>query len=149
MIPELLEDVERIKALKSKVTAEGAIEEIDSEYMRYLLYDRKTLRECVPVMFERLGLIDKFKIDKEKLNHLVKDVSLRMKRVPYHNFTHAFNIMHMCYIIVKKTDIRDYIDDVDVLSLLIGALGHDVDHPGVNNIFFVKLRHPIALKFND
>lgn len=149
VIPELLEDVERIKALKSKVTSADAIEELESEYMRYLLYDRKTLRECIPVMFERLGLIEKFKIDKEKLNHLVKDVSLRMKRVPYHNFTHAFNILHMCYIIIKKTHIRDFIDDIDVLSCLIGALGHDLDHPGVNNIFFVKLRHPIALKFND
>jgi hypothetical protein len=149
VIPELLEDVERIRDLKSKVSREEAVEEIESEHMRYLLYDRKTLRECVPVMFERLGLIEKFKIDKEKLNHLVKDVSVRMKRVPYHNFTHAFNIMHMCYIIIRKTHIRDYFDDVDILSCLIGALGHDLDHPGVSNIYFVKLRHPIALKFND
>lgn len=100
-------------------------------------------------MLERLGLIERFNIDKEKLHHLVREVSRHMKRVPYHNFTHAFNIVHMCYIIIRKTKIREYLDDVDILSCMIGALGHDLDHPGFNNIYYQKLHHPITLKFND
>ena len=130
--------MERIRALvkTSPLSKETAIDELDSEFMRYLQYDRKTLRECIPVMMERLGLIERFKIDREKLNHLVRDVSRHMKRVPYHTFTHAFNIVHMCYIIIRKTQIREFIDDVDVLSCILGALGHDLDHPGFNNLFF-------------
>lgn len=131
------------------MSKESAVEGIESDFMPYLLYDRKTLRDCIPVMLERLGLIERFKIDKDKLHHLVRDVSRHMKRVPYHNFTHVFNIVHMCFIIIRKTNIRDYLDDVDILSCMIGALGHDLDHPGFNNVYFQKLRHPIALKFND
>jgi hypothetical protein len=51
-------------------------------------------------MFSRLSLIDRFNIDLLKLRSLVSGVSRHMKRVPYHNFTHAFNIVHMTYIIL-------------------------------------------------
>ena len=100
-------------------------------------------------MFSRLGLIDRFKIDLEKLRSLVSGVSRHMKRVPYHNFTHAFNIVHMTYIIISQTKIRTIIDDIDVLSVMVAALGHDTGHPGLNNVFFQKTKHPIALTCND
>lgn len=87
-------------------------------------------------MFKRLRLTERFKIDEEKLENLVKDVSNKMKLVPYHNFTHVFNIVHMCYIILTKTQLRLYLEDVDVLSCMVGAMGHDLDHPGYNNMYF-------------
>ena len=72
-----------------------------------------------------------------------------MKRVPYHNFTHAFNIVHICYIILTKTSLRDYLEDIDVLSCMVGALGHDLDHPGFNNMYYQKTKHPLAQTVND
>ncbi len=87
-------------------------------------------------MFKRTGLIDRFAIDEQKLRSLAADISRHMKRVPYHNFTHAFNIIHMTYIVLTQTKIRSILEDVDVLSALVGALGHDIDHPGVNNLYF-------------
>jgi HD superfamily phosphodiesterase len=59
-----------------------------------------------------------------------------MKRVPYHNFTHAFNIVHMTYIILSQTKLRTIIEDIDVLSAMVGALCHDIGHPGLNNMYF-------------
>jgi HD superfamily phosphodiesterase len=59
-----------------------------------------------------------------------------MKRVPYHNFTHAFNIVQMTYIILSQTKLRTIIEDIDVLSAMVGALGHDIGHPGLNNMYF-------------
>jgi len=40
--------------------------------------------------------------------------------------------------------VREYLEDIDILSMMIGALGHDLDHPGFNNVYFQKLRLPIA-----
>jgi hypothetical protein len=37
----------------------------------------------------------------------------------------------------------------DALTLLISAIGHDVGHPGVNNMFLVKLNAPLAQLYND
>lgn len=37
----------------------------------------------------------------------------------------------------------------EALTLLIAAIGHDVGHPGVNNMFLVKTRSPLARLYND
>ena len=77
------------------------------------------------------------------------EVQRHYKRVPYHNFTHAFNIVHMTYYLLRTTKLREYIEEVDVLALMLGALGHDIDHPGINNHYFIKTKHPLAASVND
>lgn len=32
---------------------------------------------------------------------------------------------------------------------MVAALGHDIDHPGVNNAFLRKTHNPLALRYND
>ena len=105
--------------------------------MSYLRYSRRELRECVPEMFDRLGLLSHFSIPQEAFAAFVADLCSQMKRVPYHNFTHAFNICHMTYIyLTHSTTLRTLLDPVDLLSVLLGALGHDIGHPGFNNVYF-------------
>eukprot|EP00965_Chrysotila_dentata_P092494 3052565-Pleurochrysis_carterae.AAC.1 len=36
-----------------------------------------------------------------------------------------------------------------VLALFISALGHDADHPGVNNAFLINSGAPLAICYND
>ena len=36
-----------------------------------------------------------------------------------------------------------------VFALLVGAIAHDVGHPGLNNVYLVKSKHPLALVHND
>ena len=79
-------------------------------------------------MFTRLGLIERFNLDRGRLENFAKELSRKYNRVPYHNFTHAFNIAHMCYIIVRTTQLKSYLEEIDILAILVGALGHDLDH---------------------
>ena len=37
----------------------------------------------------------------------------------------------------------------EVLALLLSAVGHDLNHPGVNNALLVNSRHPLAVLYND
>lgn len=37
----------------------------------------------------------------------------------------------------------------DVLTLLVSCLGHDVGHPGVNNMFLVRVKATVAQLYND
>ncbi len=53
--------------------------------------------------------------------------------MPFHNFTHGFNVMHCCYLILKNIEWQKYCDAVDVLALLVAAIGHDLNHPGLAN----------------
>lgn len=43
----------------------------------------------------------------------------------------------------------DYIDNRDRLALLLSAIGHDLNHPGVSNFYLVNSRHNLAIRYND
>jgi 3',5'-cyclic-nucleotide phosphodiesterase len=89
--------------------------------------------------------------------------------VLYHNFRHAVDVLQsLFYFIVqigilppypvgstppphanKKSPIAKLLSPFEGLTLLISAIGHDVGHPGVNNMFLVKLNAPLAQLYND
>lgn len=48
-----------------------------------------------------------------------------------------------------KSPIVSLLTPFDALTLLISAIGHDVGHPGVNNVFLIKLNAPLAQLYND
>lgn len=41
------------------------------------------------------------------------------------------------------------VEPFHALTLVISAIGHDVGHPGVNNLFLVNLNAPLAQLYND
>lgn len=41
------------------------------------------------------------------------------------------------------------LNPLETLALLVAALGHDVGHPGVTNLFMIKNSAPVSLIFND
>ena len=89
--------------------------------------------------------------------------------VLYHNFRHAVDVLQsLFYFLVqigtlpaypiastppplsaKKSPIASLLGPFEGLTLLISAIGHDVGHPGVNNMFLVKLNAPLAQLYND
>lgn len=38
---------------------------------------------------------------------------------------------------------------LDVLSITVAALCHDINHQGLNNAFLVQDKNPLALEYND
>lgn len=50
---------------------------------------------------------------------------------------------------VSASPIASLLTPFDCLALLISAIGHDVGHPGVNNVFLIKLNAPLAQLYND
>ncbi len=89
--------------------------------------------------------------------------------VLYHNFRHAVDVLQaVFYFLVQlgalppypagaepspfanaKSPIARLLGPFEALTLLISAIGHDVGHPGVNNMFLVKLNAPLAQLYND
>ena len=86
---------------------------------------------------------------------------------PYHNFRHAVDVLQATFYFLLKlhalppypasgpsdndwpTDSENILSPVEALTILIVAIGHDVGHPGVTNLFLVKSHTPIANVFND
>lgn len=69
------------------------------------------------------------------------------RNVAYHNFEHAFVFLHCIYCMLKRYG--DRFDQLDKLSLMLGALVHDIDHPGYTNTFLKLSNHPLATLYED
>ncbi len=72
----------------------------------------------------------------ELTTDIIKGYSLN----PYHCPGHAFDVAYMVYFILTSMSLADQISlsAAEKTALLLGALGHDVEHPGLNNMFQVS-----------
>eukprot|EP01133_Synstelium_polycarpum_P007201 gene7201-8364_t len=130
----------------SKDTKEG-IKEWDFDVFKYPEDD---LMPMLVDMFENFQLLETFKIPLEKLQRFIMAVhSLYRKNNRYHNFLHAFDVTQTCYTFLTTFKAAQYLTHLDILSLLISAMCHDLNHPGFNNTFQVNAQTDLSLQYND
>lgn len=89
---------------------------------------------------------------------------------PYHNYRHAIDVLQAAFFfLIQLNSLPQYdsshvfkndpssptfksqvsiLDPVESLTLLIIAIGHDVGHPGVTNMFLSTAKNPIAEAFS-
>ncbi|XP_071464679.1 high affinity cAMP-specific and IBMX-insensitive 3',5'-cyclic phosphodiesterase 8A isoform X2 [Marmota flaviventris] len=68
---------------------------------------------------------------------------------PYHNSTHAADVLHATAYFLYKQRIKESLDPVDEVAALIAATIHDVDHPGRTNSFLCNAGSELAILYND
>ena len=100
-------------------------------------------------MFIEYSLLSHFKMDVDKFHRFICEVQAGYKDNPYHNFYHAFSVLHIGYLVLQKTSVTQYLHHTDLLGLFIGCICHDIGHPGWNNAYEVNSRGGIALRYND
>ena len=71
------------------------------------------------------------------------------RRNAYHNFQHAVDVTHTVYRYAVLTEPRTHVTQTEKFALMVAALAHDLDHPGVSNAFLVNTRDPLATVYND
>ena len=69
------------------------------------------------MIFDQLGLTSE--INSEKLRPFLTEVSNNYQKVPYHNFTHAFTLVHFAFWIIKSIQVDNYFTKDDVLAVVI------------------------------
>jgi len=92
-----------------------------------------------------------FEGDKVSLKHCATfmDICERLyQNVPYHNSTHAADVMQFNTIMLSKTAFsRHNLTDYEVLAGVMCAVVHDVGHIGRNNDYLIKSNHELARRF--
>jgi len=68
---------------------------------------------------------------------------------PFHNFGHAVDVLAQTVRILNLIEADTFLSALEQFSLLIAALGHDMGHPGKNNVFLSEVGHELAIKYND
>jgi len=131
-----------------------------------LSYPAESLASIIVTMFHELHLLHPHGLSKENRQHrssmgesfltraVLEDfVAAIQKRYsaenPYHNFHHCTDVAHATFLIITSIREKAQMSSLECFSLLIAALAHDLEHPGVNNAFLIKSKHQLALRYND
>ncbi|XP_022241095.1 high affinity cAMP-specific and IBMX-insensitive 3',5'-cyclic phosphodiesterase 8B-like isoform X1 [Limulus polyphemus] len=68
---------------------------------------------------------------------------------PYHNSTHAADVMQATAFFLQKPRLKTIFDPLDEVISLIAAVVHDVNHPGKNSAFLCNTKDELAILYND
>ena len=99
-------------------------------------------------MFRLLDYPTKFQIEEHKLVRYILTVRRNYRAVLYHNFGHAVSVSHAMFILIIHTDITKMLSDLELFSMFIGALNHDIDHRGTNNQFQKSAQTSLSVFFS-
>ncbi|XP_071497226.1 high affinity cAMP-specific and IBMX-insensitive 3',5'-cyclic phosphodiesterase 8B-like [Diadema antillarum] len=68
---------------------------------------------------------------------------------PYHNSTHAADVLQATAYFLGKDKLKSCFETADQVAALIAAAVHDVDHPGKTNSFLCNAGSELAILYND
>lgn len=68
---------------------------------------------------------------------------------PYHNSIHAADVTQAMHCFIQERKIRKHMTHLEILSSILAAVCHDLDHPGVNQSFLVATNNPLASLYNN
>ena len=97
-----------------------------------------------------IHLLDEVKLDKFLM---VLSKAYQNKKALYHTALHGTDVCYSTLLILTflKNDENkiENISELDIVSLIIAALGHDVGHPGLTNNFLINSRDELSTIYND
>jgi hypothetical protein len=114
-----------------------------------LKYSSDELSDIISYIFVSLGLFESVNINQNRFSTFVKYIFSKYLDNTYHNFKHGVDVCHTTYRLLAVPGLIDVFTSLEITSILIGALAHDVGHPGVNNLYLVKAKDKLALLHND
>jgi high affinity cAMP-specific and IBMX-insensitive 3',5'-cyclic phosphodiesterase 8 len=98
----------------------------------------------------RFDVCEYLKIDEIVLvNWLTLMESNYLLSNPYHNSTHASDVLHATAYFLSTDKISDVLDSSDKVASLIAAAVHDLNHPGRTNAFLCNSNNDLAILYND
>ena len=104
------------------------------------------------VILENLGLLDEEILNTAKLDKFLISVSNQYKQETlYHNALHGSDVTHSVYIFFTHSNAEKIMKSnvLDLLSIIIAALGHDIGHPGLTNTYQINGSTDMAIIYND
>ncbi|XP_065834450.1 cGMP-dependent 3',5'-cyclic phosphodiesterase-like [Oscarella lobularis] len=99
--------------------------------------------------FDEMGLIKKWRISSEVLAKFILMTNNGYRNPVYHNWTHAFSVAHFCFALFQTCQKFDFLRDLEIFSLIIGTLCHDLDHRGTNNAYQVSSHSVLAALYSS
>jgi hypothetical protein len=104
------------------------------------------------VILDSFGLYSDEIISKEKLDPFLVSISNQYyKTTLYHNSMHGADVTQSLCLYFLNSNAEEICQSLvlDLLGILISALGHDLGHPGLTNPFHINSSSELAITYND
>ena len=115
----------------------------------FLTEKEDTLLNYFMVFMQDFDLLTTFKIEQDVLRSFLLCARSKYNPNPYHNFRHAWDVTQACYHFLTIGKAAELLTPLEILAVLLGAISHDLEHPGLNNLFQVNIESELALTYND
>ena len=135
-----------VEDIATSLISKGVLDSWDFDVLNY---PDEELSEIMIFLFSSLGLLVSFQVPMATMRLFMIEISKRYIKNTYHNYNHGCDVCHTVYRLLMLSRLSAVFTPLEIFSTLIGALAHDVGHPGLNNLFLVKSKHPLALTYND
>jgi len=108
------------------------------------------LCDCIVAAFRVFALHEIFDFPPGTLESFISRVMGLYHDTPFHNWFHACQVFHVVFMsFVASKTLRESLNALDVLSIFIATITHDIDHRGTTNAFHINSGSSLALRYND
>ena len=104
------------------------------------------------VVLDTFGLKNDKYIKVSKLELFLKTINEQyLPTTIYHNNIHGSDVCLSSSLYFLNSNAQKIFEmtSLDILSIIIGSLGHDLGHPGLTNNFHINAQTDLALTYND
>ncbi|KAF9112832.1 hypothetical protein BGX27_002711 [Mortierella sp. AM989] len=100
-------------------------------------------------MFVKLELVECLGITNGELLDFIVDVDRGYLATFYHSFYHAADVTAVLYYMLQGMRASQYLCKIDMASLLLAGLCHDIGHPGLNNLFQINAKTDLLHQYGE
>lgn len=123
----------------------------------FKLKEKLGLENVLPFLgkeiIKNINILHYFEEDKLDNFLYVLSNSYKNKQALYHTALHGADVGYSTLLILTflkdENNQIENINDIDIISLIISGLAHDVGHPGLNNRFLINSRNELSITYND
>ncbi|XP_059485733.1 high affinity cAMP-specific 3',5'-cyclic phosphodiesterase 7A-like isoform X2 [Neocloeon triangulifer] len=118
------------------------------------ILDTVTGGRSLPVLcvhlFHWYGLFEHFQLDVVRVWKLFTLIEEGYHGTnPYHNAIHATDVTQAMHCFLQEEKIRSHLTPLEIMSALLAAVTHDLDHPGVNQPFLIATSNHLAALYEN
>lgn len=140
-------------SLSPSVSVDAALDVLAWEFDIWNLSQEQLVNLGLFVFHRAFGSSAAVQMDIAAMYRLLVEVRFYMTRHhnPYHNFTHVLDVLQSCATMLFSFNAQQWFvnKDLEMFALLLGGLMHDLDHPGLNNVYHANAVTPLAIRYND
>ncbi|EAR83084.2 3',5'-cyclic-nucleotide phosphodiesterase (macronuclear) [Tetrahymena thermophila SB210] len=138
--------------LKNLLHATPAVTNIDD--WDFNVFELRSVEEKYTTawnILQRAQYFESCSIPEDVFANFVKELQKQydIKNNDFHNFDHGVSVMQSCYMLSKCQRATQVLKPIDIFTVILSGLCHDVGHTGRTNNFEISVQSKLAIRYHD